>query len=102
MVLPLLAQMASPREPLDNYSYTALGSAIKRVWDARGRSATITDIYELLQTGRLSSEGEYERDLSRLATALEPYTRHGVYASYFEGRPTSSSTKISSCLNWRN
>ncbi len=85
MVLPLLAQMASPREPLDNYSYTALGSAIKRVWDAKGRAATITDIYELLQTGRLSSEGEYERDLSRLATALEPYTRHGVYASYFEG-----------------
>jgi conjugal transfer ATP-binding protein TraC len=85
MVLPLLAQMASPREPLDNYGYTALGSAIKRVWDAKGRSATITDIYELLQTGRLSSEGEYERDLSRLATALEPYTRFGVYASYFEG-----------------
>jgi conjugal transfer ATP-binding protein TraC len=74
MVLPLLAQMASPREPLDNYSYTALGSAIKRVWDAKGRTATITDIYTLLQTGRLSSEGEYERDLSRLATALEPYT----------------------------
>lgn len=85
MVLPLLAQMASPREPLDNYGYTALGSAIKRVWDAKGRAATITDIYELLQTGRLSNEGEYERDLSRLATALEPYTRHGVYASYFEG-----------------
>lgn len=85
MVLPLLAQMASPRESLDNYSYTALGSAIKRVWDAKGRAATITDIYELLQTGRLSNEGEYERDLSRLATALEPYTRHGVYASYFEG-----------------
>ncbi|CAB1369088.1 type IV secretion system protein TraC [Denitratisoma oestradiolicum] len=85
MILPLIAQMASPREPLDNYSYTALGSAIKRVWDAKGRAATITDIYELLQTGRLSLEGEYERDLSRLATALEPYTRHGVYASYFEG-----------------
>ena len=85
MVLPLMAQMASPREPLDNYAYTALGSAIKRVWDAKGRAATITDIYELLQTGRLSNEGEYERDLSRLATALEPYTRHGVYASYFEG-----------------
>lgn len=85
MILPLIAQMASPREPLDNYGYTALGSAIKRVWDAKGRAATITDIYELLQTGRLSLEGEYERDLSRLATALEPYTRHGVYASYFEG-----------------
>ncbi|MEI6416071.1 MAG: ATP-binding protein, partial [Pseudomonadota bacterium] len=49
------------------------------------KAATITDIYELLRTGRLSDEGEMERDLSRLATALEPYTKHGIYASYFEG-----------------
>ena len=85
MLLPLVAQMASPREPLDNYSYAALAAAIKRVWDAKGAAATITDIYDLLKTGRLSDDGEHERDLSRLATALEPYTRYGVYASYFEG-----------------
>lgn len=85
MLLPLVAQMASPREPLDNYSYAALAAAIKRVWDAKGKAATISDIYDLLKTGRLSEDGELERDLSRLATALEPYTRHGVYASYFEG-----------------
>lgn len=85
MLLPLVAQMASPREPLDNFSYAALGSAIKRVWDANGKQATISDVYDLLRTGRLSDDGEPERDLSRLATALEPYTRYGVYASYFEG-----------------
>ena len=85
MLLPLVAQMASPREPLDNYGYAALASAIKRVWDQKGSQATITDVYELLRTGRLGDEGERERDLSRLATALEPYTRYGVYASYFEG-----------------
>lgn len=85
MLLPLVAQMASPREPLDNYSYAALAAAIKRVWDAKGTSATISDVYDLLKTGRLSEDGEHERDLLRLATALEPYTRHGVYASYFEG-----------------
>jgi conjugal transfer ATP-binding protein TraC len=85
MLLPLVAQMASPRDPLDNFSYSALAGAIKRVWDQKGRTATITDIYELLRTGRLSEEGEQERDLSRLATALEPYTKYGVYASYFEG-----------------
>jgi conjugal transfer ATP-binding protein TraC len=85
MLLPLIAQMASPRDPLDNYSYSALAAAIKRVWDAKGKTATISDVYDLLKTGRLSEEGEHERDLSRLATALEPYTRHGVYASYFEG-----------------
>ncbi|TXF11204.1 type IV secretion system protein TraC [Pelomicrobium methylotrophicum] len=85
MILPLIAQMASPREPLDNYGYAALASAIKRVWDQKGKQATITDVYELLRTGRLTDDEEMERDLSRLATALEPYTRHGVYASYFEG-----------------
>lgn len=85
MLLPLVAQMASPRGPLDNYAYSALAAAIKRVWDQKEKAATITDIYELLRTGRLSDEGEMERDLSRLATALEPYTKYGIYASYFEG-----------------
>jgi len=85
MLLPLLAQMASPREPLDNYSYSALAAATKRVWDTKGKRATITDVYDLLKTGRLSDDAEHERDLTRLATSLEPYTRYGVYASYFEG-----------------
>lgn len=85
MLLPLLAQMASPREPLDNYSYSALAAATKRVWDLKGKRATITDVYDLLKTGRLSDDAEHERDLARLATSLEPYTRYGVYASYFEG-----------------
>lgn len=85
MLLPLIAQMASPREPLDNFGYSALAGAIKRVWDQKGKRATISDVYDLLRTGRLSDDGEHERDLLRLATALEPYTRHGVYASYFEG-----------------
>ena len=81
MLLPLLAQMASPREPLDNYSYSALAAATKRVWDTKGKRATITDVYDLLKTGRLSDDAEHERDLARLATSLEPYTRYGVYAS---------------------
>ena len=85
MLLPLIAQMASPREPLDNFSYSALSSAIKRVWDQKGKEATISDVYDLLKTGRLSEESERERDLARLATALEPYTCYGIYASYFEG-----------------
>ncbi len=85
MLLPLVAQMASPRGALDNYEYSALGSAIKRVWEQKGKGATITDVYALLKSGRLSDSGEIEHDLSRMAIALEPYTRHGVYASYFEG-----------------
>lgn len=85
MLLPLVAQMASPRDPLDNYSYSALASTIKRVWDQKGKQATITDVYERLKSGRLSDDSDVERDLSRLATALEPYTKYGIYSSYFDG-----------------
>lgn len=85
MLHPLVAQMASPRGDLDNYSYSVIGSAIMRVWNEKGNKATITDIYELLKTGRLNAEAEQERDLMRLATALEPFTKYGIYASYFEG-----------------
>ena len=85
MILPLLAEMASPREPLNNFCYTALASSIKRVWEEKGSRTTITDIYDLLLTGRLSESSEKEAELSRMAMALEPYTKYGVYASYFEG-----------------
>lgn len=85
MLLPLIAQMASPRAPLDNYTYSALRGAIKRVWDQKQHDARITDVYELLKSGRLDEGAEHERDLTRLATSLEPYTKFGIYASYFEG-----------------
>jgi conjugal transfer ATP-binding protein TraC len=88
MLLPLISQMASPRGELDNYEYAAIASAIKNVWESKGTVATITDIYDLLKSGELSTDRESARDLSRLAMALEPYTKHGVYASYFEGAST--------------
>lgn len=85
MLLPLIAQMASPREPLTNYTYSALSGAIKRVWDSKQHKARITDVYDLLKSGRLDADGEHERDLSRLALSLEPFTKHGIYSTYFEG-----------------
>lgn len=85
MLLPIIARMASPQEKLDNYSYSLLVSAIKHVWDQKGNSATVTDIYEYLQQVDGTANNENIRDMHRLATALEPYTRYGVYASYFEG-----------------
>ena len=44
MLLPLIAQMASPRGPLITTPYSALAVAIKRVWDQKERAATITDV----------------------------------------------------------
>lgn len=93
MLLPLLAEMASPREPLNNFCYTALSSAIKQIWDAKGSDTTITDIYDLLRTGKINDAAERESELMHMAVALEPYTKYGVYASYFEGPATIEFTK---------
>lgn len=101
LLQPLLAQMVSPREPLDGFQYSTLGAAIKKVWRAKGREMTVTDIHDLLATGRLddpndndggkdntATAAEGDRRLKDLATMLQPYTRDGTYGKYFESRAT--------------
>ena len=93
MLLPLLAEMASPREPLNNYCYTSLASAIKRVWEVTGKESTITDVYDLLCTGKINDTADREPELMHMAIALESYTKYGVYSSYFEGQANIEFTK---------
>lgn len=85
MLLPILVRMASPQEKLGNYSYSLLMSGIKHVWEKKGNQATITDVYDYLLSDNPDDNEENKRDKQRLAAALESYTKHGVYASYFEG-----------------
>ena len=89
LLQPLLAQMVSPRESLDGFQYSTLGAAIKKVWKAKGRAMTVTDIHDLLATGRLDDDGassaaEGDRRLKDLAAMLHPYTRDGAYGKYFD------------------
>ena len=88
LLQPLLAQMVSPREALDGFRYSTLGAAIKKVWKAKGRAMTITDIHALLATGRLDDDAntdtEGDRRLKDLAAMLAPYAREGTYGKYFD------------------
>lgn len=86
MLLPLLAEMASPRAPLNNFCYGALASAIKQTFAVKGKNTTITDIYDFLSAGKISETSDKESELVQMAVSLEPYTKYGVYASYFEGQ----------------
>ena len=89
MLQPVLAQMVSPREPLDNFHYSSLGTAIKKVWNAKGREMTVTDVFDLLNSGRIDDENhEADRRLRDLAAMLQPFTRDGVYGKYFDGPAT--------------
>jgi conjugal transfer ATP-binding protein TraC len=105
LLQPLLAQMVSPREPLEGFQYSTLGAAIKKVWKTRGREMTVTDIHDLLATGRLDDtiykggdKGndndipapavEGDRRLKDLAAMLQPYTVDGAYGKYFDSHAT--------------
>jgi len=89
LLQPLLAQMVSPREPLNGFQYATLGAAIKRVWNEKRNAMTVTDIHDLLATGRLGEDRqEDDQRLQDLAAMLHPYTREGAYGRYFEGAST--------------
>lgn len=89
LLQPLLAQMVSPREPLDGFQYSTLGAAIKKVWKAKGSAMRVSDVHDLLATGRLDDESrDDDRRLRDLAAMLHPYTRDGTYGKYFESDAT--------------
>ena len=76
LLQPLLAQMVSPREPLDGFQYSTLGAAIKKTWKAKGNTMRVSDVHDLLATGRL--------DEARLSRAVDRVT--GGMASWNGGR----------------
>jgi len=89
LLQPLLAQMVSPREPLEGFQYSTLGTAIRKTWKAKGNAMTVSDVHDLLATGRLDEESsDQDRRLMDLAAMLQPYTREGAYGRYFESDAT--------------
>jgi len=90
LLQPLLAQMVSPREPLNGFQYATLAAAIKKVWTINGPAMTVTQVHDLLATGRLDEASpDEDRRLKDLAAMLHPYTRDGAYGKYFEGEATA-------------
>ena len=95
LLQPLLAQMVSPREPLEGFQYSTLGAAIKKTWKAKGRGMTVSDVHDLLATGCIDDapadgqpRAEPDRRLKDLAAMLHPYTRDGAYGKYFQSDAT--------------
>ena len=70
--------MAAPQSGTDEFENSLIEKAIYEVWDAKGNYATITDVAE-----RLNSYADEEA--KRIGVMLTPYTKHGMYAKYFEG-----------------
>ncbi len=75
---PLIAQMASPDNLLDNLRMQFLAQAIKESHSEHGRQTTITNVAESLKRIKDSRAND-------IAIMLYPYTKDGEYARYFEG-----------------
>jgi len=75
----VISCMAAPQHGTDDYETSLIESAISSVWEQKGNRSTVTDISDWLK----SQSDEIAR---RLGVMLTPYTRHGVYSKYFEGK----------------
>lgn len=81
LLKPLLARMAAASRETDDLENAMLEDAIRRVWEDKGNAMTVTDVAAMLT----NQDDNRAKDLARM---LLPYTAHGMYARYFEGRNT--------------
>lgn len=77
----IIGQMCRGPGSTDSVEKALIGSAISEVWRQYKREANITNIAEFL-LGR----GPNERKAHNLGFALEPFSKGGSYAAFFEGQ----------------
>ncbi|MBL8481129.1 MAG: TraC family protein, partial [Rhodocyclaceae bacterium] len=95
LIVPLLAQMASPSRQLTDYEIAQLNIIVRMVWeDARedGRRATVTDVANALKkacpqggTKEALDAAQCDPRLRDLGVQLFNFTRDGAYGRFFEG-----------------
>jgi conjugal transfer ATP-binding protein TraC len=78
MLKALVAHMASPAASLGAMESSWIEQALKQVWTAHKQHTTVSHIFDTLK-----SDGDPRK--ADLADCLFPYTKHGVYARFFEG-----------------
>lgn len=77
----LIAQMASPSQPVTDLENAHIEQAIQAAWEAHRHGTTVTHVAAHLG----GSDDPRVRDLAQM---LYPYTAAGEYASFFEGPAT--------------
>jgi conjugal transfer ATP-binding protein TraC len=87
MLRPVIAQMASPAAPLDAFQRSALDVAVRTVWAAHGRAATLTDLARHLERGGGDDAIPPDPRIRDLGLQLAPYTAAGTYGRYFDAGP---------------
>ena len=79
MLKSVLYLMAAPTQGTTDLENSLLEEALVSVWQANGNQATISDVAKFL-------EAQKSATAQKLAKMLFPYTKHGSYGRFFEGR----------------
>lgn len=85
LLKPMIGRMASPNAPLTEFQYALIDEAITAVWDDYGQDTNPTRIRDYLQSKIKNESGGVERVAYELAKQLLPFTKDGVYGSFFNG-----------------
>ena len=84
---PALAKMCSMGSSLDEVQIKALGAMTLKKFREYGHDLTITGLRDALVTGNIPELGlNGDQRIKDLAVMLNPYTRDGEYARFFEGK----------------
>lgn len=90
LLKPMIGRMASPNAPLNEYQYSLITEAITGVWNEYGQESNPTLIQKYLLGKILNENGTVERVAFELGKQLQPFTKDGIYGSYFNGRANLS------------
>ncbi|MBK6973194.1 MAG: type IV secretion system protein TraC [Sterolibacteriaceae bacterium] len=87
MLKPALAKMCSMSTRLEEVQIKALGAITLKLFKQYGKDLTITGLRDELVHGTIRDLGLVnDQRLKDLAVMLNPYTKDGEYARFFEGR----------------
>ena len=104
-LVPILEQMASPNDGLNDYLKSVLQAHILHVMSNKpeGDIVTVTDLVKSLRCGSpnpvdASMVHEPDGRILDLSVQLEPYTKDGAYGRYFNGRTSVNFNSNFICL----
>ena len=87
MLKPMLAKMCSMSQRLEEVQVKALGAMTLRKFKEYGHDLTITGLRDALRPGTIADLGlKNDQRIKDLAVMLNPYTKDGEYARFFEGK----------------
>lgn len=84
MVTSIISTMAMPSHKIDKERSDIIGSLVKKVWEKKGKDASVDDVIEMLN--EISYRSELMMGASEsLKEGLKKFGRKGTFSNYFYG-----------------